>query len=64
MRYSALLAVLDGLSAIWVASDMSGDVSEGMSMSVSTWDTFWDTGMCHRVVDHGWGFSMRAGRTQ
>ena len=68
-RYSALLAVPDSLthcrlSAIRVASDVSGDVSEGVSMSVSTWDTFWDVGMRHRVVDHGWGFSMRAGCMQ
>ena len=63
-RYSALPVVPDGLSAIRVASDVSGDVSEGVSMSVSTWDAFWDAGACHRVVDHGWGFSMCAGRTQ
>ena len=64
MRYSALPVVLNGLSAIQVDSDMSGDVSEGMSMSVSTWDAFWDTGMHRRVVDHGWGFSMHAGCMQ
>ena len=64
MRYSVLPAVPDGLSAIQVASDMSGDVSEGVSTSVSTWDAFWDVGTCHRVVDHGWGFSMRAGHMQ
>ena len=36
MRYNALPAVLDSLSAIRVVSDVSGDVSEGMSTSVST----------------------------
>ena len=64
MCYSMLPVVLDGLSAIRVASDVSGDVSEGVSTSVSTWDAFWDAGTRHRVVDHGWGFSMHAGHTQ
>ena len=36
--YSMLPAVPDGLSAIRVASNVSGDVSEGMSTSVSMWD--------------------------
>ena len=63
-HYSMLPAVPDSLSAIWVASDMSGDVSEGVSTSVSMWDTFGDAGTHHRVVDCSWGFSMHAGCMQ
>ena len=62
--YGAVPAIPDSLSAIRVASDVSEDVPEGVSTSFGTWDAFWGAGTRHRVVDRGWGFSMRAGRTR